>query len=229
MDPYDYLKNLNSDSLEQEELDTPTTIDEEEATVGTESYSYSNKDVVGTKPKMTYMGNAAEDKANPGTKLHIRTADNIVFRVYLCANTLLDSPYFQNRLCLFLDGLNSNQIVIIEMGSGIGGSTPDPQLGMIISSIRNCKAKVVTIAAGRCGFGESCLFIYGKEKIISPYGALFFNGLQAYSEMLPMYIPYFKQIFDDALSEQVIDESTHEVLTKTGKFVMITHDKTIVK
>lgn len=179
-------------------------------------------------PTLSCQGNNPEAKNNPGTRLHIRTNDNIVFRIYFCANTMIDSPYFQNRFCLFLDSLNENQRVIIEMGSGINGSFPDMQLGMMISSIKNCKAEITTVAAGRCGFAESCLFIYGKKKIISPYGALFFNGIKSYTDRIPMYVPYFTQIFKDGLQAGIYDQTTYNTLTTTGKFVMINHKETII-
>ena len=208
----DYVIKLNEDNTE------------ESSVTGTESLENKNTKEI----KMSFKGNTQEEKNNPGTRLHVRTADNVVYRIYFCANTIIDSPYFQNRFCLFLDSLKPNQTAIIELGTGLGGSFPNAQLGMMISSIRNCKARVITIASGRCGFGESCLFIYGKDKIISPYGAIMFTGIKAYSDAWPMYVPYFTQIFKDALEQDIITQEHFDILINTGKNVMRTEKEFII-
>lgn len=224
---YDFINQELADN-EDMDLTTPSTSDEKVAT-GTESFTSLYQPKKGSlDAKLTYMGNKPEDKNHPGTKLHIRTVDNKIFRIYFCANTIIDSPYFQNRFCLFMDGLQEDQTVILEMGTGLNGSMPDTQLGMMISSIRHCKARVITLAAGRCGFAESCLFIYGKDKIISPYGALLFTGIKSYEDSAPMYMHYFKQIFTDALREEVIDNEGYDTLTTTGKFVMRTEKEQLI-
>lgn len=222
---YDFI---SQDLADAEDMDLTPSNDEKVAT-GTESFVTLHQPKKGSlDAKLTYMGNKPEDKNNPGTRLHIRTIDNKVFRVYFCANTIIDSPYFQNRFCLFMDSLQEDQTVILEMGTGVNGSMPDTQLGMMISSIRNCKARVVALAAGRCGFAESCLFVYCKDKIISPYGALLFTGLKSYEDGGPMYVPYFKQIFSDALKEEIIDQEGYDALINTGKFVMRTEKEQLI-
>lgn len=224
---YEYI---NQELSEPDDLDvsTPNTSDEKVA-VGTESFVDRYKPKAGSlDAKLTYGGNKPEDKTNPGTRLIVRTTDNKVFRIYFCANTIIDSPYFQNRFCLFMDSLQEGQVVILEMGTGLNGSMPDTQLGMMIDSICNCKAKVITLAAGRCGFAESCLFIYGKDKVISPYGALLFTGIKSYNDSAPMYEAYFQQIFKDALREEVIDQDGYDALISTGKFVMRTEKEQLI-
>ena len=224
---YDYI---NQELAETEDMDlVESKPNDADVATGNESFTTLHQPKKGSlDAKLTYMGNKPEDKNHPGTKLHIRTMDNKVFRIYFCANTIIDSPYFQNRFCLFLDSLQSDQTVILEMGTGLNGSMPDTQLGMMISSIRNCKARVIGLAAGRCGFAESCLFVYCKDKIISPYGALLFTGIKSYEDGGPMYVPYFNQIFKDALQEEVIDQAGYEALTTTGKFVMRTEKEQLI-
>lgn len=207
-------------------------IKEDEVISGVESFTPEMHKTINFQkpvaPTMSYFGNNPQDRENPGTRLHIRTNDNVTFRIYFCANTMIDSPYFQNRFCLFLDSLREDQNVVIEMGTGVNGSFPDTQLGMMISSIKNCKANVTTVAAGRCGFAESCLYIYGKNKIISQYGALLFNGIKSYADHCSEYIPYFTQIFNDGLKAGVYDKSVYDTLINTGKFVMINAKETII-
>ena len=89
---------------------------------------------------------------------------------------------------------------------------------------------VITLAAGRCGFSESCLFIYGKQKVISPYGALMFTGLKCYKDKIPAkYTQYFINIFKDALKEDIISEEVYNTLVSTGKSIMITEKETIIE
>lgn len=206
--------------------------EEEKVVSGVESFTPEMNKKVGFQnpiaPTMSYFGNDPQAKEHPGTRLHIRTNDNVTFRIYFCANTIIDSPYFQNRFCLFLDSLNEHQKVVIELGTGLNGSFPDTQIGMMISSIKNCKAEVTTIAAGRCGFAESCLFIYGKNRQISDYGALLFNGIKSYEDKIPMYADYFKQIFSDGLKSGVYDQNVYNTLLTSGKFVMINSKETII-
>ena len=201
--------------------------DEEVVYTGKENFNLINYEEP-IAPLMSNYGCSNDAKNHPGTRLHVKTSDNVVFRIYFCVNTIIDSPYFQNRFCLFLDSLNENQKVVLELGTGVNGSFPDVQLGLMISAIKNCKAEVTTVAAGRCGFAESCLFIYGKKRIISPYGALLFNGIKSYSDKIPMYVPYFSQIFTDGLRNGVYDQTTFDTLLNSGKFVMINHKETII-
>lgn len=231
MSVYDFLDEINStDKIEDLEIKIP---ERKDIVFGTEDLHNPIPDDI-TLPdqniKFSINNNNPKERIDPGTLLHIRTTDNILFRLYLCGNTYIDSPYFQNRFCLFLDSLTEQQKVIIELGTGINGTFPNLQLGMMISSIRNCRANVITLAAGRCGFSESCLFIYGKQKVISPYGALMFTGLKCYKDKIPTkYTQYFINIFKDALKEDIISEEVYNTLVSTGKSIMITEKETIIE
>lgn len=175
--------------------------------------------------KLTITGNDPALKKSEATKLYVRTVDNKNFRVYMCGINKLDSPYFQNRFCLFMDGLKADQTVTLELGSDLSGNghVPNIQLGMMISSIRNCKAHTTTLAAGRCSFAESCMFVYGKECIISPYGAIQFTGIKAYEKIVTPFTVYFTQILKDAVSKDILTEEHFTILSTTGKSIMRTH------
>lgn len=177
---------------------------------------------------LSNAGNKKEDRVSPETQLHVRTGDNKNFRLYFLATTNIISPYFQNKFCIFLSALTAEQSVTIELGSGIGGNMPNTQLGMMISAIKQAKCNVTTLAAGRCGFTESCLFIFGHKRVISPYGALQFTGIKVYSTILKDYIPYFTYIFSEAKSKNIIKEEHYNLLTTSGKSVMRTYNEFII-
>lgn len=148
--------------------------------------------------------------------LHVHTLDNRYYRIYISPNNLMDSNTFQNKLCTFLDGLVEGQIVRILFGASLNGWWNDISLGSLISSMRNCKAKVITSVIGRCGCPETYLWMFGHERTFSDYGEIQFTGVQKILKQFPAYQDYFDYIFSRAVALRVITEEQKNVLMTTN-------------
>ena len=173
-----------------------------------------------TKPQMHH--NPQED---PKATILYVYGGNGSYRIYISANTILESPYFQNKLCKFLDNLKANETVVIELGAMLNTWKHNTMLGNIINAMQRCKGTIVTVASGLCGFSESCLWLFGKQRVISRYGALRFTGTKEFVKALPQYAHYFKYIYDVAHELNVIPEDLD--MTTTSKSIMVTRDGVI--
>ena len=147
------------------------------------------------------------------------------YRIYISANTVLESPYFQNKLCRFLDNLTEEDTVIIELGAMLNTWKHNTMLGNIINAMQRCKGKIITVASGLCGFSESCLWLFGHQRVISRYGALRFTGTKEFVKALPQYANYFKYIYKVAHELNVIPEDLD--MTTTSQSIMVTRDGVI--
>jgi len=185
---------------------------------------YDHKDEVSlegvTKPSMHH----GEDE-DPKSNILFVYGNNNSYRIYISANTKLENPYFQNKLCKFLDSLTENDTVIIELGAMLNTWKHNTMLGNIIYAMERCKGKIITVASGLCGFSESCLWLFGKQRVISRYGALRFTGTKEFVKALPQYAHYFKYIYDVAHKLNVIPEDLD--MTTTSQSIMVTRDGVI--
>ena len=171
-----------------------------------------------TKP--TLCGHSEQE--DPKATILFVYGNNHSYRIYISANTKLESPYFQNKLCKFLDNLKEDDTVIIELGAMLNTWKHNTMLGNIIDSMKRCKGSIITVASGLCGFSESCLWLFGKQRVISRYGALRFTGTKEFVKALPQYAHYFKYIYDVAHELNIIPEELD--MTTTSQSIMITKD-----
>lgn len=183
------------------------------------------------RPPIVESGTEALEKNNSNqqtasnctksTKLFLRTIDNKNFRLYTCSQTNIRAPFYQNKFCKLLTMLNPDQTLTITMGSLLFGNEPDISLGGMISSMLTCKAKIITYATGRCGMAESCLWLFGKERKISSYGALQFSGVKTFLKQFDMYTHYFNYIFNTAKELNIINNEQCNKLINTDQSFLI--------
>ena len=191
-----------------------------------QSYSLSNY-----RPSMSESGTESLENSCAGqqmtqnctkaTKLFLRTTDNQNFRLYTCSQTNIRAPFYQNKFCKLLAMLQPGQTLTIMMGSLLFGNEPDISLGGMISSMSTCKANIITYATGRCGMAESCLWLFGKERKISSYGALQFSGVKTFLKQFDMYGHYFNYIFSKAEELNIINHEQHTELMTTDQSFLI--------
>lgn len=160
--------------------------------------------------------NESDQMVQKEAHLHVHTLDNRYYRIYISPNNLMDSNTFQNKFCTFLDGLVEGQVVRILFGASLNGWWNDISLGPLISSMRNCRAKVITSIIGRCGCPETYLWMFGHERTFSDYGEIQFTGIQKILKQFPVYKDYFDYIFSRAVMLRVITEEQKTVLMTTN-------------
>lgn len=218
---YSYMPDLSSNEKTSSPL---ITGNEELLSYYQPHISLVNTEVTGTEDlsQNTISFGPTQGTEVEEAKLHVYSSDTVNFRLYMCANTSLKSAFYQNNFCRFIDSLQPEHTVVIEMGSMINGWMHNFLLGSMIRSLQSTKGTVITLASGQCGFGESCLWLFGKKRIISPYGSLLFTGISEFKKVMSMYESYFDFMFDTAQDLNVLDKEQAEILRTTSRTVMIT-------
>lgn len=154
---------------------------------------------------------AVSNNNNPQAQvpLMIRTNNQRDYRVYLKAEMYMSHPYI-NGLMRFLDSRNAGETVTFVLGTQVDNAQAHV-LGPVISAIQDCKAKVITIAAGYCSIPESFIWCYGHERHMLRYGALSF-GKTDFILVCEAYKAYFDICFQRARSLGVLtDEQIKQI------------------
>lgn len=163
--------------------------------------------------------NQKEAKDCPGAKLHVHTTDKKSFRIYISTNTWLSSNYYQNRFASFVRSLKEDQTCTIVLGATVGGWWDTTALGSMIAALQACEGSTVTYATGKCSFPETVLWLYGKERKISPYGGLLFTGVGEYIKHCPYYSPFFENIYERGITCGVLTEEQKEKLLESTDII----------
>lgn len=155
---------------------------------------------------------AARIRIIKANTLRIRTIDNVNFRIYIPSDLMFSRSFIIN-LCMFLDSLNENQSVTFILGAKVYDAVAC-NLGAVISAMENCRAHIITIAAGYCSIPESIIWTYGRERKVYRYGALTF-GKTDIVRAVDKYDDYFKVAFERAKEVGII---TDEDIVELNKF-----------
>lgn len=162
--------------------------------------------------------------AGPGgqrreTLVNLCTVDQTSFRIYISPENWLDSNAFQNRFATFMSSLQENHTVRLVFGASLDGWYFDIALGCLINSIVRCKAKVITSVVGQCGSPETYLWLFGKERTFSTYGAIRFSGVHNILKQFPAYETYFSYIFSKAVELDYLTEEQKKKLMESNDVI----------
>lgn len=156
---------------------------------------------------------------NEGTRLHVKSDDNVHFRVYINGNTFISSPVFINKFNKFMRSRSSGETVIIHLGVMMYGLHIF-NIGAILDAMTNCKAKVTTFAGGHCGSPESVIWLHGHSRVFGKYGVLQFDGA-LFLDQAPFYKHYFESLLTKAKDLQVLTEEQVQAILKDNKTVYV--------
>lgn len=148
----------------------------------------------------------------------IRTSDNKNYRVYVKTECWFTGEYIA-RLCRFLDSRVEDETVTFILGARML-EWQSHLIGAVISSISDCKAKVITIAAGYCSIPETMIWAFGDERVVYRYGALSF-GRTDFVDRCAAYEAYFDVFFERSKEIGIITDADIEEIKKTGFEKMI--------
>lgn len=161
--------------------------------------------------------------------LYLYSDNGVHIRLYMSEVNAPDLPLYQNKLCYLLNKLDSKKSLDIYLGNGIGGPFPICTVGNIFSALMNCKANVRIHMNGRGSMLESCLWLHGHKKIISPYGSLCFTGVGRLLESYPQWRGYYETIFTKAMNLNLITENDLADLMTTNYIIFIGANDTLAK
>lgn len=151
------------------------------------------------------------------------------YRIYFSDYTAIESEVYQNKLCRCLDKLNGNQQLTIYLGNGIYEAQNSVYLGSIIDAICHCKADVTTVINGRAGAVETYLWLYGKKRIVSPYGTLCFRGALGITETFRYWGDYFSNIYTRAKHLGLLSDNDVTTLMTTDDVIYISYAEYLAK
>lgn len=137
--------------------------------------------------------NGPAEFVREASRLHLHSTDPNNMRLYISPKNSYGLSYFQNKLSTLLYSLKSDQTLTILIGSGVDEWWSVPTLGAVLTAMQNCRGKVVTVVTSRCTFVESVLWLFGKEREISPYGEVMLMGAEG---ILNSEVQYLKPIYE---------------------------------
>lgn len=172
----------------------------------------------------------ASARQNEGTMLYCFSDPNQSrYRIYFNDCTEIECTIYQNKLCKCLDRLNENQCLTLYLGNGIYENNNSVYLGSIIDAMEHCKADITTVINGRAGAVETYLWLYGKQRIVSPYGTLCFRGAYGVTETFRYWGDYFGTIFTKAKDLGLLTEIDYTNLMTTDDTLYISYAEYLAK
>lgn len=215
MDPYG--------EIDPKELEEDTEVDSKEVEntdkiVGTENFfgKLERQMVNGAKNEVILMRNPNQPC------FFIRTSPNGKdFRVYFASYFYADAKVI-SALCRFLDSRTEDQTVTLCLGVDFDfGPGQSHLINPILSSIVSCKAKVIGICMGMCGFSETMIWCYCQERTTMRYGALTFSRPTEILKSIPELKDYYETFFDHAVNDLGVlsAEERERIMTKNDSIV----------
>lgn len=162
--------------------------------------------------------NGCVAKRNNTPSCIIKTNDNKNFRIYFASSTFFNSRLV-NRLCRFIHSRTSDQTITFILGTKMFDGQV-PAIGSVLSTMMECSAKIVTIAAGYCSIPETMIWCYGVEREVYRYGALLF-GKTDIVRHCEAYNSYFSTYLERAVSIGVLSSEEKEEIMTSGTEKMI--------
>lgn len=172
------------------------------------------------------LGN--QEYANRQTRLYLHTTDQINYWLYFTEMTNYDDVIFQNRFVKLLHTLDERCTLHIHIGNGNFTYYPIFSYGNIIDAIQRTRATVITHINGRASFSETCIWLFGHERVISEFSTLCFSGLQKFlqgtgSNTFAPWRQYFDTILSRAVSLNILTEKEKTDLMSTSKVLQLTY------
>jgi len=216
------IKTEDSESMKMafESFTGKQTKDDDEAE---KHHTYYSKTVFKLKEFKDPIATLSQGNGQQGeyTRLILYSDNGVHIRLYIPEYIWIGHPIYQNNICYLLNKLDSKKTLDIYLGNGIGGATPDCTIGNIFSAITNSKANVRIHMNGRGSMIETCLWLHGHKKIISPYGALCLVGVGRLLESFPQWRGYYETIYTKALRLNLITENDLADLLTTNYMIFI--------
>lgn len=214
-----------------EAMDPYSDIDPKELEDNTEVDSAETKEIPGTENFFSKLEKQMVNKATDGVvvvnnaarqSFFIRCSpDGINFRVYFASYFYADARVISS-LCRFLDSRTPDQVVTLCLGVDFDfGPGQSHLINPILSSITSCKAKVVGICMGMCGFSETMMWCYCHERKAMRYGALTFIRPTEVLKEIPELKDYYETFFDHAVNDLNVlsAEERERIMTKNDSIV----------
>lgn len=188
-------------------------VDDEVLTNGVESLAMSTDD---------------EDPRNPKqfTTLLVASLDNKNWRIYLNSTTWVGSPEYINKFCRFMDTRSEDMTVDLYLGAW-ANEIASLQIGSILRSIENCKAKVTTIANGYCGLVETIMWVHGHERRVGKYGGLKFSGSE-FIRNHPNCASYIRTFLKKCIELNVLkQDQVDSIVNKNQEILLVSELMTV--